>query len=186
MKKILFLFIIAVYVFTITSCSDDESKKEVNTVDSTKTDTTMHPALVCATGDSSEIKYWQIDSLTAVAMETNNGASGKPSKIKFSRDHIDKKIKDSFLQGYVGWIAARYRSEDVERYRTKRCMPLADSAGMVAQYFTKIIVVKQKIKGPTASQLAAAYNYYYFDIATICPPPDGACNVQKQDSTKKK
>ena len=183
MKKLLFLFAIAVYVFTITSCNGDESKKETNAVDSTKTDTTVQAALVCATGDSSEIGYWQIDSLTAAAMITNNGSSGKPSKTKYSRNHIDKKIKDSFKLEYIGWKGARYRSEDVERYRTKRCISTTDSSGMVAQYFTNIIVARQKIKGPTASHLAAAYNYYYYDIVTICPPPD-TCPATKVDSTK--
>jgi hypothetical protein len=126
--------------------------------------------MVCDTGDSSTIEYWQIDTTIANAMIDNVGGSGKPSKAKYKRGHIDDKIKIKYGNGYVGLISARYRSEDVERYRLKRCITATDSAAMVAQYFTHIIKVKVRKTLPAGSK-ESAWNYLYFDIETICPPP---------------
>src|ERR1035437_411392 len=183
MKKLLFLLAIPIYFFTITSCNDNGSKTETTAVDSTKTDSTVQVTTNCASGDSSQIVYWQIDETIAMAMINNNGPLRHSSHIKYDRDHIFKKIKDSFPGG-AKMEDARYRDVDVERYRTKRCIAATDSAGMVTQYFTKIVKVKAKVKDAKGA-FTASYTYYYYDIATICPPPDGACDVQKQDSTKK-
>jgi hypothetical protein len=50
---------------------------------------------------------------------------------------------------------------------------------MVAQYFTKIIVVRKRLN--KMSEKAAVYNYYYFDCATICPPPDPCPSPTESD-----
>ena len=183
MKKLLFFLVIPVYFFTITSCNDNDSKTETTAVDSTKKDSTVQVTTNCATGDSSTIEYWQIDEATALAMITNNGHSGKPSHTKYGRDHIFIKIKAAFPEGNAGSISARYRDVDVERYRTKRCIAATDSAGMVTQYFTLIVKVKNKNKDDKG-QTSASYNYY--DITTICPPPDPCPVVQPLDTLKGK
>ncbi len=85
-------------------------------MDSTKKDTSIAVVDYCASGDSTTIEYWQIPDSTAGVMITNIGRRGKPSGIKYKRDHIDNKIRANIhvRHGeYIGWISARYRDGDV-------------------------------------------------------------------------
>lgn len=186
MKKLLFLLSIPACLFIIASCNNNSSKTETSVVDSAHSDSAAQPAILCASGDSSEIAYWQIPTTTADSMITHNGSTGKPSGIKYAREHIQQKLKDAFGSNYIGLVGARYRVADVERYRTKRCISPTDSAGMVADYFTKIAKVKVKKDSLSGSQIS----YEYYDIVTICPPPyDGSCSVAPNpgaDSAKSK
>ncbi len=168
MKKIFCLAAFLMYFFALTSCNNNESKTE-KTNDDTTSNSVLSPPSNCAPGDSSQIIYWEIDSATADLMFKNYTSPGKPSKVKDKRPHLEKIIKDSFPQGKAQWINARYRVEDVERYRTNRCLSATDSAGMVAQYSTQIIKVKVKRKNDKEKLFYDSYNYY--DIGSIKPPP---------------
>jgi len=176
MKKLLFLLAILPCIFSITSCNDNSSKTE-NAVDTTKKDSTVQALVICAPGDSTQIDYWHIDTATANAMVRNNGRTGKPSGIKYGRDNIIAKLKATYGKGYIGLITARYREEDVERYRTRRCIAATDSAGMVAQFSTYIVKTMVHTKDANGND---PISYEYYDLVTICPPPyDGACNTTK-------
>ncbi len=165
MKKILLILVIIIYLFACNSV--DDSKTKPTALDSMQSDVTTNTQTACATGDSSQIGYWEIDSATAVEMVKNVGMNPPNSNIHFGRAHIDKKIKDSFKTNYIGLIPARYRLADVDRYSTKRCIASNDSAGMVAQFFTKIV----KVKAKKQSKPLTASSYTYYDIVTIKPPP---------------
>ncbi len=173
-----------VLLLSLFSCNNNNSSSS-SAADSTSADTTkntmmtMQPANNCATGDSSSLGYWQIDSLTAAAMITNVGSSGHPSQIKYDRPNIIQLIKDSFPGAqFQGWKSARYRDADTSRYCSKRCIPDTARRGKVAQYFTKILVVRRRLMGPAKDN---AYQYFYFDCATICPPPDPCPSPNESD-----
>ncbi len=178
MKKLFFLSAITIYFFTLLSCNGSNSKTEASVVDSLKKDSALVTTTDCAPGDSSTIEYWKIDSATAIGMILNVvNPQGKRSQPKYKRDNIDKLIKDSFKGNYIGAVSARYRSDDVERYRTKRCIAISDSAGMVDTYFTYIIKVKKKKERKLNDDLG---NYDYFDFYSIHPPPNTDEKIIKQ------
>ncbi len=174
MKKVLLFLTFLIYFFSVISCNDEGSKTDTKTATDSLNNNkmlaeTISPPNECAAGDSNLLDYWKIDSATANAMITHIGSYGKPPNVKYYRGHIEKKIKDSFPQGKHGWFIASYRSEDVQRYRTKRCFSVVDPAGMVSNYFTKII----KVRVNKRDNLKLGYiSYDYYDIATIKPPPE--------------
>lgn len=171
MKKLFLLLTAPFYCLIVISCNDN-SQTETKAVDSLKTDSgSVVTSSICAPGDSSTIGYWQIADSVAEAMIRDTGRGGghgNASGIQYRRPHIDSIIKHSFGKGYLGFINARYRAADEERYRTARCIPAGDSAGLVANYFTRIVKVNTRYKETDTG----TDNFEYYDIVTICPPPD--------------
>lgn len=168
MKTVLLLLAVSIFII---SCDDgNKSKTETTATDSTKFDTTAKQLQTnCDPGDRNSIEYWKIDSATFSQMQINNGHSGfNNSSVRDSNKLILKSLKDSFKGDYVGPITARYRPEDTARYRSHRCIAPGDSAGMVEQHQTWVIKVKVKKAGAQISSVS----YDYYDIFTICPPPD--------------
>lgn len=74
--------------------------------------------------------------------------------------------KESYIRSYfpnaasVTWVSARYRAEDVDRYSRRNWQTARSGGGAVGGYTTQILKV---VDGDGST--------YYFDIASICPPP---------------
>ena len=175
MKRLLIISSITIYLF---ACgSGDDSKTETSVTDSSAVDSsqavTQLATNYCASGDSSQMAYWEIDTATANAMIRNlqGNGRGSTSGIRYRRNNIVQQIKDSFKTNFMGFIPARYRTEDAGRYQSARCINPTDSAGMVAQYFTNLV----KVRKPNNASTGGDPVFVYFDLVTICPPPEMNC-----------
>lgn len=119
--------------------------------------------------DPKDLDPWVIDPAIALAMIINNGRSGKPSTIINYKDGIMKLARDRHPQATkIGFISARYREEDEERYKEKRNIENSSPAWRVKEHYTRILEVqvrKRKDNGIFETEK------YYYDVATICPPP---------------
>ncbi|MDB5222098.1 MAG: hypothetical protein JWN83_765 [Chitinophagaceae bacterium] len=80
----------------------------------------------------------------------------------------NKTVRDDLYLTYgeknITEVEARYRHSDIKRYgRLRGLVNDAKGRDKVSGYYTKILMVKQ-------DKLLTGYKYY--DIYTICPPPD--------------
>ena len=181
MKKLLFLLAIPIYFFTVSSCNQSGTKS--NKTDSTSNTITVDSAKLAPCG-SINIKDWEIDLATAKKLKDHRQDHGNDmSNIIDYNDCVRNAIMKAYPADATGvWEEARYKDDgDETRYSNNRKIPNEPDGtrgknGRVKDYKTKIFVVTVKPKGQ-------ADPVYYYDIATICPPPD-ACPGPIPDSAK--
>ena len=169
MKKLFLLLAIPLFIFFLTACNDNGSKTETNAVDSTKKDTTkMAPPTV-------DIKAWQINTDTATKMKDHLHGCKKDcteSNIIDSNLTVLSEIKTTYPSATITWVEARYRLADEDRYCNLRHFGSDPNKCKVKNCRTWIVTVQ------TGGETAIGVVYY--DIATICPPPDPPCTVNQK------
>jgi len=124
-----------------------------------------------------DIDIWRIDGQVEDEMKERVNECGL-----FKRCKGEGIIKDSNLVVYhqilekfpetnytITWLLRRYRNKDEDRYREKRKISdrkIYDVGG----YLTWIVKVEKKPLLSSTTKLLA--ETYYYDIATIKPPPE--------------
>jgi hypothetical protein len=124
---------------------------------------------------TSKIDIWKItkDIENDMKERLNSCGVGKKCKgegiIKDSNKVVYQAIIDSFpaTEYTITWLIRRYRNKDEERYRTIRNIT-DEKKYDVNGYLTWIIKVKSKLNKEEDPK--------YYDIVTVCPPPDPPCD----------
>lgn len=139
--------------------------------------TQLHAQTPAPPGDPS----WQIDETTFLNMKNRGCSLFKPC-------HGTGQIRN-YNKGEYDWIksyynigddaimpvAVRYTDADEERYKVTRGLGASPAAYNVRGYKTTIYVVTVPTMskgGPSGGLFSSTY---YYDIVSICPPPD-ICN----------
>ena len=151
------LFAIPIYLFACNS--GDESKSKIVSTDSVNTDTAKTVALQA-------ISPWQIDDSVATKMKDHLKDCKKDcteSNIVDSNLTVLAQIKAAYPGATIEWVGARYTKDDENNYCALRHLTNSNKC-KVKNCRTWIVMVTINTEG-------SAVTLYYYDIATVCPPP---------------
>ena len=119
---------------------------------------------------------WLVDNAQAQAMIKYRSCTEekcKKPKMNLSKSFVNNGVLNAIHKRYnvvsYRWVPARYRDEDVERY--KRARKITGNKAEVSGYETMLLEVT--VRGSTSGFAGEVEdNVLYFDLYTICPPPN--------------
>jgi hypothetical protein len=178
-----FIFVLVGFIFF--SCNDDADSTSVKDTTNNSTDTSVIQTTTDTIGDlqtidPSDYKSWQIaDVNDAREMIRKFNASCKHRSLKV--EDIKAKIDGAFPDALYDkkMVPAKHHKTSHDKYAMLRGMKPGDEKSKVNGFCTEIywVLARNKKKDEVEE--------YYFDISTICPPPELE-KCDKKDTTKSK
>lgn len=177
MKK----FILFGLLVALAGC--DNNNTSSSTKDTLVSNQDNSKAAMMATPPDPDHTHWKIDNKVAWAMIKAYNPQACPDFTITANPDIEKKIKDANPGSQTGYYPAKHIATNVAEYARLRGWKPNDPRAQVNGKCTQLFKVW------TTSKAKAVADTAYYDLISICPPPDdclGVLDSLKADSLKQK